>query len=143
MSSGVRQGSPSSEARWDFARDVRVGTGGTHAFPSSKPPSQAPVTRALIRVWLQAPHVHPAMARMSSFPVSHLPLFCSSWGCPPILQPFLPAFSYQEVCGAQVSHLVMTQTRSKCPRACLVSQWSSSWGYQRTPPPARPVSGSI
>lgn len=120
-------GSLSAEAGWDFARGVGGMRVGGHASLSSKPRHMSPSH------WLSISsghrlHMSIQLRKDELLPREPPASLCPSWTA---LRPCGPSSRHcviKKYAERSSSPLALTQTRLKCPRACLVSQWTSSWG---------------
>lgn len=121
-------GSPSAEAGWDFARGVGVARGSGATLPCPRSPRhRSPSHRLLISSGHRL-HTSIQLRKDELLPREPPASLCPSWTA---LRPCGPSSWHcviKKYAECSSSPLALTQTRLKCPRACLVSQWTSSWG---------------
>lgn len=136
-------GSPSAEARWDFAQGVGGTRDGGATLPCPRSPCHMSPSHRLSISSGHRLHTSIQLRKDELLPCEPPASLCPSWTA---LRPCGPSSRHcviKKYAERSSSPLALTQTRLKCPRACLISQWTSSWGSGGVSPPARPVLGSF
>lgn len=121
-------GSPSAEAGWDFARGVGVARGSGATLPCPRSPRHRSPSHRLSISSGHRLHTSIQLRKDELLPREPPASLCPSWTA---LRPCGPSSRHcviKKYAERSSSPLALTQTRLKCPRACLVSQWTSSWG---------------